>query len=70
MVYFEGGVWHQVEQNMPEFYAKAIRRVPSKRCATPEEIANAAVFLSSPISSYTTGINLIVDGSITNRVNF
>jgi len=32
--------------------------------------ANAAVFLASPVSSLTTGINLVVDGAITNRVNF
>lgn len=70
MVYFEGGVWHMVEQNMPDFYAKALRRIPSGRCATPEEIASATVFLASPLSKYTTGINLIIDGSITNRVNF
>lgn len=70
MVYFEGGVWHMVEQNMPEFYAKALRRVPSGRCATPEEIANATVFLASPLSAYTTGVNLVIDGATTNRVNF
>jgi 3-oxoacyl-[acyl-carrier protein] reductase len=38
--------------------------------ATPQEIANAAVFLSSPASAFTTGINLVVDGAITSRVNF
>jgi len=70
MVYFEGGVWNMIEQNMPEFYAKSLRRVPSGRCASPEEIADAAVFLSSPLSAYTTGSNLIIDGGTTNRVNF
>lgn len=70
MVYFEGGVWHMVEQNMPDFYAKALRRVPSGRCATPEEIAAATVFLASPLSTYTTGVNLVIDGATTNRVNF
>jgi 3-oxoacyl-[acyl-carrier protein] reductase len=37
---------------------------------TPQEIANAAVFLASPVSSFTTGANWIVDGAITQRVNF
>lgn len=70
MVYFEGGIWHQVEQNMPEFFEQAMSRNPTGRCATPQDVANAAVFLASPASSYTTGVNLIVDGTISNRVNF
>jgi 3-oxoacyl-[acyl-carrier protein] reductase len=37
---------------------------------TPQEIANAATFLASPASSFTTGSNLIVGGAISNRVNF
>ena len=70
MVYFEGGIWHVVEQNMPDFFKQAISRNPMDRCATPQEVADAAVFLSSPVSAYTTGINLIVDGAVSNRVNF
>lgn len=70
MVYFEGGVWHRVEQNMPDFFEKAVARNPTGRCATPQEVASAAVFLASPVSSYTTGSNLIVDGALSNRVNF
>ena len=70
MVYFEGGIWHMVEQNMPDFFEQAISRNPMDRCATPQEVADAAVFLSSPVSAYTTGINLIVDGAVSNRVNF
>lgn len=70
MVYFEGGIWHQVEQNMPDFFKKAVSRNPTGRCATAQEIADAAVFLASPRSSYTTGSNLIVDGAVSNRVNF
>ena len=70
MVYFEGGVWHMVEQNMPDFFEHSLKRNPTGRCATPQEIADAAVFLASPRSAYTTGANLIVDGTISNRVNF
>lgn len=70
MVYFEGGVWHMVEQNMPDFYKQALSRNPTGRCATPQEVADAAVFLSSPVSAYTTGVNLLVDGAVSSRVNF
>ena len=70
MVYFEGGIWHMIETNQPDFFKQANSRNPTGRCATPQEIANAAVFLASPASSYTTGVNLIVDGAVSNRVNF
>lgn len=70
MVYFEGGVWHMVETSMPDFFKAQVARNPTGRCATPQEVANAAVFLASPVSSYTTGVNLLVDGTISNRVNF
>ncbi|HEY2071462.1 MAG TPA: SDR family oxidoreductase [Rhizomicrobium sp.] len=70
MVYFEGGVWNMVEKGNPEFFKQAIARNPTGRAATPQEIANATVFLASPASSYTTGINMLVDGSISRRVNF
>jgi 3-oxoacyl-[acyl-carrier protein] reductase len=69
-VYFKGGVWNLVEQNMPKRYADTLARNPTGRMATPQEIANAAVFLASPASSFTTGSNLVVDGAISNRVNF
>jgi len=70
MVYFQGGVWNMVELSSPDYFKQAIARNPTGRAATPQEIANAAVFLSSPASSYTTGINMLVDGSISRRVNF
>lgn len=70
MVFFEGGVWDMVKKNAPDFFEQANSRNPTGRCATPQEIADAAVFLASPRSSYTTGSNLIVDGAVSNRVNF
>jgi 3-oxoacyl-[acyl-carrier protein] reductase len=70
MVYFEGGVWNMVEKNMPDYFKQAMARNPTGRAAKPQDIANAAVFLASPASSYTTGINMLVDGAISRRVNF
>jgi 3-oxoacyl-[acyl-carrier protein] reductase len=70
MVYFKGGVWNRIEEKRPEAFKEAMARNPTGRAATPQEIANAVVFLASPVSSYTTGINLIVDGAISRRVNF
>ncbi|MBI1238341.1 MAG: SDR family oxidoreductase [Alphaproteobacteria bacterium] len=69
-VYFKGGVWNMIEEHMPAMFKDAMERNPTGRMATPQEIANATVFLLSPLSSFTTGANLIVDGAITRRVNF
>jgi 3-oxoacyl-[acyl-carrier protein] reductase len=69
-VYFEGGVWNMIEKNMPAVFKGAMERNPTGRMATPQDIANAAVFLASPASSFTTGVNLLVDGAISRRVNF
>ncbi|MEJ1969659.1 MAG: SDR family oxidoreductase [Rhizomicrobium sp.] len=69
-VYFEGGVWNMIEKTMPAVFKGAMERNPTGRMATPQDIANAAVFLASPASSFTTGVNLLVDGAISRRVNF
>jgi 3-oxoacyl-[acyl-carrier protein] reductase len=41
------------------------QRIPVKRLASPEEIAAAAVFLSSQQAAYITGQTLVVDGGST-----
>ena len=55
---------------MPGFFDQMIKRNPTGRMATPEEIAAATVFLASPRSAFTTGINMVVDGAISSRANF
>lgn len=69
-VYFKGGVWNMIEEHMPDLFRDTMARNPTGRMATPQDIANAAVFLASPASAFTTGINMLVDGAITSRVNF
>lgn len=69
-IYFKGGVWNLIEQNMPDLYRQAIGSNPMGRMGTPEEVANAVVFLASPAASFITGANLMCDGCITRRVQF
>lgn len=66
--YFPGGVWSQIEQGNPEFFATALAMNPMGRMGTPQEMANAAVFLSSPRASFITGTNLVVDGALSKGV--
>lgn len=66
--YFPGGVWTQIEQGNPAFFKEALGMNPMGRMATPQEIANAAVFLCSPAASFVTGTNLVVDGGLTKGV--
>jgi len=51
----------QTEENKAKFVET---RVPSKRMGTPEEIANAIVFISSDKASYIIGASLAVDGGM------
>jgi NAD(P)-dependent dehydrogenase (short-subunit alcohol dehydrogenase family) len=48
----------------PEMYASVVGRIPMQRHATPQEVANAALFLATDASSYTTGALIPVDGGV------
>jgi 3-oxoacyl-[acyl-carrier protein] reductase len=69
-VYFKGGVWNVVEENNPAVFQTMLARNPMGRMGTPAEVANAVVFLASPRASFITGTNLIIDGALTQRVQF
>jgi 3-oxoacyl-[acyl-carrier protein] reductase len=51
-IYFEGGIWHQRERELPHAFEMAFKRNPMGRMGTLEEVAAAAVFLASPAASF------------------
>jgi len=51
----------QLGENQEAFLREAANR-PLARIGTPEDVANAVLFLASPMSSWITGAALVVDG--------
>jgi len=69
-IYFEDGVWGDAKRNSPDVYSTMLQRNPMGRMGRPEEVANAVVFLASPAASFISGANLVVDGALTQRVQY
>ena len=51
-----------------ELLAVQTAEIPMGRVAEPEEIANVAVFLASPVASYVTGAIIPMDGGKTGAI--
>jgi 3-oxoacyl-[acyl-carrier protein] reductase len=65
---FDGGSWDNAQRNRPEFFNTALALIPAGRMGTAAEMAAAVVFLASPVSGFTSGTNLVVDGALTKGV--
>lgn len=62
-ILFPGGSWEQHLQNRREQVLDYVHaEVAMKRFGTPEEIADAVVFLASSKASFITGLCMVVDG--------
>lgn len=68
-VLFEGGTWERkLAEDRGRFEAYVRAEVPLQRFGTPEEIADAVVFLCSERASFITGATLVADGGQTRRI--
>jgi len=65
-----GGNWEAIKTHMPDFYTSTLAATPLGRLGTVEDMSAAIAFLCSPNASYITGINLVIDGGFTKRVQF
>jgi NAD(P)-dependent dehydrogenase (short-subunit alcohol dehydrogenase family) len=52
------------EMHRPGKLEIGAKRAPMQRAGTPEEVAEAVLFLASPAASYVTGANLAVAGGL------
>ncbi|NCO20259.1 MAG: SDR family oxidoreductase, partial [Gammaproteobacteria bacterium] len=59
---FPGGGWAMMREHQPEIYEMVRQSVPSGRLGTPQEIADAAMWLVSPRAGWVNGAALVVDG--------
>jgi len=63
--YFDGGIWHKIERDMPDLYTSTLKANPTGRLGTAAEVANGVVFIASPAASRISGTNLVIDGALT-----
>jgi 3-oxoacyl-[acyl-carrier protein] reductase len=66
----DGNTWGRQRDAGSERYKRMLARNPTGRMGTPQEVAAAVVFLAGTPASFVTGINFIVDGAITARVQY
>jgi len=59
---FEDGLWARRRDEDPALYHGTLARIPFGRFGQPQEIADAALFLCSPLARWITGHTLNVDG--------
>ena len=59
---FPGGTWARAKSTNPDLYGRILRSIPFGRLGRPEEVAQVALFLCSPLAGWVTGQNIAVDG--------
>jgi NAD(P)-dependent dehydrogenase (short-subunit alcohol dehydrogenase family) len=60
-----GLVWRaDLEQAWPDGVRRWLEHVPLCRLGRPDDVADAVLYLASPMARFVSGINLVVDGGI------
>ena len=69
-IFIEGGAWDQIKTAMPEIYESTVAMIPAGRMGSAEEVCVQVALLLSPLSGYTSGTNVVIDGGFTKRIQF
>ena len=65
-IYFKNGNWdHKIKKNKKEVINYIKNNVPLNKFGTTKNVSDIVMFLSSELSSFTTGANIIIDGGQT-----
>ena len=56
-----------IAEQWPEGVARWLAAAPLQRLGTPEDVADACLFLASPLARWITGAVLVVDGGVLSR---
>jgi 3-oxoacyl-[acyl-carrier protein] reductase len=67
-IFSEDGFWGRMRREEPAMFAATVLRNPMGRLATPDEVAQAVVFLASSAAGFISGANLRVDGASSEHV--
>jgi 3-oxoacyl-[acyl-carrier protein] reductase len=69
-IFIDQGAWDNIKQAMPEIYEATVAAIPQGRMGTADEVCSQIALLLSPISGYTTGANVVMDGGFTKRIQY
>ena len=59
---FPGGSWEKRRTDDPALYNRILQGIPFGRLGEPEEVADVAMFLASPLARWVTGQTIVVEG--------
>lgn len=69
-IFVEGGSWDYIKKNMTPFYEQTVGNIPLGRLGSATEVAAQVALMASPLGSFTTGTNVVIDGGFTKRIQF
>ena len=69
-IFIEGGSWDSIKQNMTALYDSTVAGIPLGRMGTADEVAAQVALLASPRAGFTSGTNVVIDGSFTKRIQY
>ena len=59
-----------IKKNMAALYDSTVASIPLGRMGSADEVAAQVARLASPRAWFTSGTNVVIDGSFTQRIQF